>query len=214
MNIEKPSLEILIQDKNFLRMVHLLSDKVRRSSYRFAQSHPVVSRQDLISEGIAAACSAYKNFDPAKGAWNSYTYMYVRNAMQVFSKKFCHQLSISERDSREHLEEMTSIGVIRIDQMTYEKGDDETKFDIPGCSGVEVPEFNEAFYFKGSSDLEISMFKDHIIEDKTLQEIAIKYKTSKSNVYNTIQRMSLRIKERVQVYEQENADSLSKLWQD
>jgi RNA polymerase sigma factor (sigma-70 family) len=199
----KPTLESLIEDKNFKTMVETLSYKALRSSYRFAKEHPVVSREDLISEGMTAACNAYKNFDPAKGAWTSYTYMYVLNAMQTFCKKNCHQLSISEKEARDNLAEMTNIGIVRIDNRP---GDSEDMtFDIPVGSGVEVGENEfEEFYFRGFSPLEVSMFKEHVLEDKTLQEIATKYNVSKSSVYTTIDRLSRRMRERVDYYEQED----------
>jgi len=203
----KPTLESLIEDKNFKTMVETLSYKALRSSYRFAREHPIVSQQDLVSEGMAAACNAYKNFDPAKGAWTSYTYMYVLNAMQTFCKRNCHQLSISEKESRDHLAEMTSIGVVRIDQPRGASDDQERSIDIPVGSGVEVGENEfEEFYFRGFSPLEVSMFKEHVFEEKTLQEIARNYNVSKSSVYTTIDRLSKRMRERVAYYEQENRD--------
>ncbi len=212
MNIEKPSLETLLKDKNFTNMVDALSHTALKSSYRFSKSHPIVTRQDLVSEGITAACSVYKNFDPSKGAWASYTYMYVMNAMKVFCKKFCHQLSISEGASRDHLAEMTNVGIVHIDQM-FDKLDDG-KFDIPGCSGVEIVEFDESFYFRGLSKIEIDMFKYHVFEDKTIQQVALKYKTSKSNVYNIIERMLSRIRERIENNEQKDANGMPELRQE
>jgi RNA polymerase sigma factor (sigma-70 family) len=203
--VSKPTLESLIEDKNFKTMVETLSYKALRSSYRFAKEHPVVSQQDLVSEGMTAACNAYKNFDPAKGAWTSYTYMYVLNAMQTFCKKNCHQLSISEKEARDHLAEMTNIGIVRIDQPRGQSDDQERSIDIPVGSGVEVGENEfEEFYFRGFSPLEVSMFKEHVFEDKTLQEIAKKYNVSKSSVYTTIDRLSKRMRERVEYYEQED----------
>ena len=195
--IEKPSLETLITSKNFRGMTDALSYKAMRSSYRFIQAHPVVSRQDLVSEGITAACAAYKNFDPSKGSWCSYTYMYVLNAMQTYCKKFCHPLSISERESREHLADMTGIGVVRIDRSNPEYGDKQ--FDIPVGSGVEVGEYEvDEFYFRGFAPLEVTIFKEHVLQDKTLQEVALKYNLSKSSVYTTIDKLSKRMRERVE----------------
>jgi RNA polymerase sigma factor (sigma-70 family) len=204
--VDKPPLETLITEKNFVKMVDSLSFKTLRSSYRFNAEHPLVSQQDLVSEGITAACTVYKNFDPSKGAWTSYTYMYVLNAMQTFCKRNCHQLSISEKEARNHLGDMTKIGVVRIDSRPG-GGDDEKQFDIPVGSGIEVGqnEFEE-FYFRGFAPLEVAMFKEHVLEDKTLQEIAIKYGVSKSNVYTTIDRLSQRMRERVEYYEQNDRD--------
>jgi|RhiMethySRZTD1v2_1073278.scaffolds.fasta_scaffold08327_10 RNA polymerase sigma factor (sigma-70 family) len=205
--VSKPTLESLIQDKNFRTMVETLSYKALRSSYRFAQEHPIVSQQDLVSEGMTAACNAYKNFDPAKGAWTSYTYMYVLNAMQTFCKKNCHQLSISEKEARDHLADMTNIGVVRISRERRDGASGDAGFDIPIGSGVEIGENEfEEFYFRGFSPLEVSMFKEHVLEDKTLQEIARKYNVSKSSVYTTIDRLSKRMRERVEYYEQESRD--------
>ncbi len=206
--VEKPTLEALITNKDFVKMVETLSFKTLRSSYRFNSEHPIVSQQDLVSEGVTAACAVYKNFDPAKGAWTSYTYMYVLNAMQTFCKKNCHQLSISEKEARDHLGDMTNIGVIRIDRVNGHKDDgNHPAFDIPSASGVEYhhDEFEE-FYFRGFAPLEVAMFKEHILEDKTLQEIANKYGVSKSNVYTTIDRLSKRMRERVEYYEQNDRD--------
>lgn len=201
----KPTLESLIEDKNFKTMVETLSYKALRSSYRFAKEHPIVSREDLISEGMTAACNAYKNFDPTKGAWTSYTYMYVLNAMQTFCKKNCHQLSISEKEARDHLSEMTNIGVVRISRESRDDNGGGSHLDIPVGSGVEVGENEfEEFYFRGFSPLEVSMFKEHIFEDKTLQEIARNYNVSKSSVYTTIDKLSKRMRERVAYYEQED----------
>ncbi len=203
--VSKPSLESLITDKNFVKMVETLSFKTLRSSYRFNTEHPIVSQQDLVSEGMTAACNVYKNFDPSRGAWTSYTYMYVLNAMQTFCKKNCHQLSISEKESRDHLGDMTKIGVVRIDR----RAEDENgrSFDIPVGSGVEAgkDELDE-FYFRGFAPMEVAMFKEHILEEKTLQEVATKYGVSKSNVYTTIDRLSQRMRERVEYYEQNDSD--------
>ncbi len=202
----KPTLESLIEDKNFKAMVSTLSYKAMRTSYRFNMEHPLVSHKDVISEGMLAACNAYKNFDPAKGAWTSYTYMYVLNAMQTFCKKNCHQLSISEKESRDHLGEMTKIGIVRISREDRDS-DGNGSFDIPVGSGVEAGENEfEEFYFRGFSPTEVSMFKEHVFEDKTLHEIAKKYNVSKSSVYTTIDRLSKRMRERVEYYEQENRD--------
>lgn len=203
--VNKPTLESLIEDKNFKTMVETLSYKALRASYRFGSEHPIVSQQDLVSEGMMAACNAYKNFDPAKGAWTSYTYMYVLNAVQTFCKKNCHQLSISEKEARDHLGEMTKIGIVRIDQPRGRSDEQERSMDIPAGSGVEPGENEfEEFYFRGFSPLEVAMFKEHIFEDKTLQEIAKKYNVSKSSVYTTIDRLSKRMRERVSYYEQED----------
>lgn len=201
--VDKPTLESLVTNKDFVSMVKALAYKTIRASYRFSTEHPIVSQEDLISEGITAACNAYKNFDPSKGAWTSYTYMYVLNAMQTFWKKNCHQLSISEKESRDHLEDMTKINIVRIAREDRDHG--SINFDIPVGSGVEVgqDEFEE-FYFRGFSPVDVAMFKEHVFEDKTLQEIAFKYKVSKSNVYTTIQKLSQRMKDRIEYYEQED----------
>jgi len=199
--ISKPTLESLLELKDFKSMLNALSYKALRSSYRFHTSHPLVSKADLLSEGITAACSAYKNYDPSKGAWCSYTYMYVQNAMQTYCKKFCHSLSITEKDSRDNLADLTSIGVLHIDQQL----EDGAKFDLPVGSGIEVGENEiDEFYFRGFSSFETSLLKEHILEEKTLQEIAIKYKMSKSSVYTVVARLLERMKERIDYYESQD----------
>lgn len=210
--VDKPSLESLLTSKEFTTMLEALAYKALRGSYRFAQEHPIVSRQDLISEGTASAIAAYKNFDPAKGAWTSYTYMYVLNAMQVFCKKNCHQLSISERDSRHNLADMTNIGVVRLNREDERR--DGSNVDIPVGSGVELGEYElDDYYFRGFAPQDVAMFKEHHLEDRTLQEIATKYRTSKSNVFLVVERLTERIRERIETYEQNDRDPLPKLRQ-
>lgn len=204
--VNKPTLESLLSSKEFTTMVDTLSYKTLRRSYRFNTEHPLVSQEDLISEGITSAIAVYKNFDPAKGTWCSYTYMYVLNAMCTFSKKNCHQLSISEKEARDHLGDMTNIGVVRISREDRDH-DGNGSFDIPVGSGVEVGENEfEEFYFRGFAQSEIDIFKDHILNDKTLQEIANKYDIAKSNVFMIIDKMSQRMRERVEYYEQNGRD--------
>lgn len=205
--INKPSLESLLDNKDFKDMLNAVAYTALRSSYRFSQSHPIISKQDLVSEGIAAACSAYRNFDPAKGAWCSYVYMYIKNAMQTFCKKFCHSLSISEKESREYLGDMTKIGVTRIDAPL---SDDQQSSDYllpPSASGVDIHADDlDEFYLRGFQPIEITMFKEHLLEDRTLQDIANRHGVTKSTVNTTINMMYARIKERIEYYESQNRD--------
>lgn len=206
--LEKPSLESLLSSQEFKKMLNILSHKARKSIYRFSSisDHPIATTEDLISEGVLAAIKTYPNFDPSRGDWCGYTYMYVLHAMQVFCKKNSHQLSISEREARDHLGELACIGVVRIDRPIQSDGND-LHFDIPVGSGVDASQVDlDSFYFNGFSDLEVSMFKEHIIEDRTLQEIALKYGISRSTVFVTIDKMSKRIRERVEIDEQKNRD--------
>lgn len=204
--VEKPTLESLITSPDFVSMLKNLAAKTLRISDRFTDEHPLVSKPDLISEGVTAACNVYKNFDPAKGKWTSYTFMYVLNAMQTFAKRNCHQLSISEKEARNHLCDMTKIGVVRIHREDRARHGGET-FDIPVGSGVEIDQ-NEVdeFYFRGFSQMEVEIFKEHVFEDKTFQQISNERNLSKSSIYLIIERLSRRMKERIQEHEENHTD--------
>lgn len=206
--LEKPSLESLLSSQEFKKMLKLLAFKARRFVYTFSLmvDHPLADTEDLMSEGVLAAIKAYPNFDPARGDWCSYTYMYVLNAMQTFCKKNSHQLSISEREARDNLHKLSCIGVVRVDRK-IQTDFGEMSFDIPSGSGVDVSHVDlDNYYFNGFSNLEVSMFKEHVIEDRTFQEIALKYGIPRSTVFVTIDKMSKRIRERVELDEQKNRD--------
>jgi RNA polymerase sigma factor (sigma-70 family) len=194
--IVKPTLEQLVTDSGFKKMIEALAYRTIMQ-YRSGNTSYLISKKDLVSEAIAAACAAYANFDPARGAWTTYTYLYALNAMQTYCKKFSHPLSISEKDARTNLPYLGSIGIMRIDQQI--DNTDEGKFDIPVGSGVEIVEEGVVDeYLRGFSHDSIAMLKEHILEGKTLYQIGIKYGMSKSKVYNIIHKMMDRVKERVE----------------
>jgi hypothetical protein len=102
---------------------------------------------------------------------------------------------------------MTKIGVIRID--TPLSGEDNTNELAlpPSASGVDINRTDlDDFYLRGFQPMEITIFKEHLLEDRTLQDIANRYGITKSTVNTTINMMYSRIKERIEYYESENRD--------
>jgi len=188
----KQSLEFYITQTNFQ---DLLTNTARKFVARYSKygSAPMIEVGDLVNEGMIASNTAYNSFDPSKDVlFSTYAFPYARHAMDAYCRKFCHVLSISEKDSREHLQKMTDTGVLRIDQQS---SSEEGQFDIPVSSGLDALSDTEEFLFSGLSDLEKEIARLSFIEGMTTREIAAKFNISKSRVSNILQQA----KERMQI---------------
>lgn len=187
---EKPTLEQLLDDTSF-------NNTVRNLAYSFYGkfgSNPMVSMEDLINEGLLAAATAYTSFDHTRGyLFKTHAFPYVKHAMQTYCRKFCHVLSISEKESRNHLDEMLGVGILRIDQ----KHDNESSdFDIPIGSGVDISTVDE-YFFIGFSAFEKRLAQDYFLNDLSTRELAVKYGVSRSRVGSIVQDLTRRMRERV-----------------
>ena len=188
---DKPSLTQLLDDTSF-------KNTVRNLAYNFYGkfgSNPMISMEDLTNEGLLAAATAYTSFDHTRGfMFKTHAFPYVKHAMQTYCRKFCHVLSISEKESRLHLDEMLDVGVLRIDQRTNEN--DDSDFDIPVGSGLEFTHDVDE-YFVGFSEFERQVAKDHFLNDMSTRELAMKYNVSRSRVGSIVQDLARRMRERV-----------------
>jgi RNA polymerase sigma factor (sigma-70 family) len=194
--INKPSLESLISDKNFKSMLEAMAYRAI-GTFCSGKTQYVIDRKDLVGEGIAAACAIYDRFDPARATWNTFTFLYAKNAMQTYCKKHNHPFSISEKDARGDFGYISSMGIVRLDQISRE-GDDY-QFDIPAASGIAKSEQEiEEIYFKGLNEPDVTMLKAYIFDNETMYSIAQRHNISKSKVYNIIHRTINRIKERLE----------------
>lgn len=188
----KPALSTLLEDPNFIQTVKNLA-------YGFYSKYgynPMISMEDLENEGMLAASVAYNSFNLAyECTFKTHAYQYMRHAMNTYCRKFCHVLSISEKDTRNHLDEMLGVGILRIDQ----KQDSETdEFDIPVGSGVESYYDIDEFFFTGFSLFERSLATDHLINDMSLQQLSRKYGVSKSRVGSIINGLKARMRTRIE----------------
>lgn len=163
----------------------------------------MVTVNDLKDEGYLAAIVAYQTFDHRLGAtsnymqsFRTYAYRYIKTAMSAYCRRYNHVLSISERDSRDHMDVINDIQVIHIDHQT----ENSDGFDIPVGSGVEAPQEVSDHLFVGLSTLETNLIKGHIIDECSLQELAVQYGLSKSRAGELIREAKNKMKERGRDY--------------
>ena len=156
----------------------------------------LIDRHDLESEGFLASAIAYDSFDPTLGKFSTWAFPYIKNAMTNFCLKFRHPLSISANAARTDITALMDIGVLHLN-WPDEDGHD---FDIPVASGVDQASETIEFFFKGFSDFEQELLKEHLLDDYSLQEIAFKHGMSKSHVRVLIKRLQARMKARAVDY--------------
>lgn len=187
---DKPTLEQLLDDTSFKTTVRNLAYKF----YRKFGSNPMVSIEDLTNEGFLAAATAYISFDHTRGfLLKTHAYPYMKYAMQTYCRKFCHVLSISEKEARVHLDDMLNVGVLRIDQ---KQDDENSDFDIPVGSGVDISNVGE-YFFIGFSAFEKRLAQDYFLNDLSTRELSLKYNVSRSRVGSIIQDLTRRMRDRV-----------------
>ena len=191
-SLTKPSLEDLLEDPGFKRTVDNLA-------YGFITkygSNPLIDREELRNEALLAATIAYGSFDPERGCrFKTHAFPYMQNAMNTFCRRYCHVLSISEKDARTHLGDMLGVGIMRIDQHQDENGEE---FDIPVGSGVEANYDLADFLFTGFTAFERTIATEYFLEEKSLQNIAHKYNMSKSRVGSIIAGLRTRMARRAE----------------
>ncbi len=187
---DKPTLEQLLDDTSF-------NNTVRNLAYNFYGkfgSNPMVSIEDLTNEGLLAAATAYTSFDYSRGfLFKTHAFPYIKHAMQTYCRKFCHVLSISEKESRLHLDDMLNVGVLRIDQ---KQDDENSDFDIPVGSGVDISNVGE-YFFIGFSAFEKLLAQDYFLNDLSTRELSLKYNVSRSRVGSIMQDLTRRMRDRV-----------------
>jgi RNA polymerase sigma factor (sigma-70 family) len=187
----KPDVSTLLLDQNFQ---DLLTNTARKFVARYSKygGASMIEVGDLVNEGMIASNTAYNSFDPTKDVlFSTHAFPYARHAMDAYCRKFCHVLSISEKDSREYLQEMTGTGVLRIDQQS---SSEEGQFDIPVVSGLDSVSDTEEFLFSSLSDIERDVARLSLIEGMTTREIAAKFNISKSRVSNILRQAKERLK--------------------
>ncbi len=193
---EKLPLETLLDD-NLQDMIRCIAMGFRRK-YARTHNHYMITDQDLISEGTLATVTAYKSFDPTRGIlFRTYAYPYIRYAMQTYCRKFSHPLSISEKCARDDFGSIMNIPVIHIDQL-----DEDTEFDIPMGSGLNLPQELDVLYMTGFTDFERATFVDYVFNQLSLQELSHKYGRSKTRMGVIMNQLKDRIKTKVQYHEQ------------
>jgi len=196
--IEKLPLETLL-DNDLQNMINCLATNFRLKYAKSCNSH-MITQQDLVSEGMLATVTAYMSFDPTRGVlFRTYSYPYIRYAMQTYCRKFSHPLSISEKYARENFGSIMNIDIVYIDQL-----DEDTEFDIPIGSGINTLSDIDDGYMMGFTDFERNILKDHIFNQLSLQVLSQKYGLSKTRMGVIVNQLKDRIKERIQYYEQNN----------
>jgi RNA polymerase sigma factor (sigma-70 family) len=200
-NAGKPALEDVILDTNFQ---NLLRNMARKFTMRYAKfgANAMIDVEDLVNEGMLAAATAYTSFDHKRGVlFHTHAYLYVQHAMDAYCRKFSHVLTISEKESRDHLGELNNLGVLRIDQESSQGND----FDIPNSSGMESSQCDvEDYFFAGFSTFEKNLARDNMVNGLSISELASKYNVSRSRVGVILQDLKDRMKDRAQRYVEED----------
>jgi RNA polymerase sigma factor (sigma-70 family) len=194
--VKKPLEELLDSDTN--DMIKCLASKYRTKYSRYNNSS-MISQGDLVSEGYIGATVAYQTFDPTKASFRTYAFPYIINAMLTYCRKFSHALSISERSAREDFPMIAGISVIHIDQY-----DDDTEFDIPVGSGVETTQDVDEYFLIGFNDFERELIKEYMLDEYSLQDLAIRHNMSKSRIGEIMRGLTDRMKMRAQNYDKDD----------
>jgi len=203
--LEKPSLDVLLtQDLHDL--VQCTASRYFGFYGRKATHSVMIAQENLAQEGYVAVMVAYESFDPLKAsskdmvrAFRTHAFPYIKNAMLVYCRKFCHTLSISDKDARYDFDKMVSVGVVHMDQL-----DEDEEFDLPVGSGVEVSQDVDDYFLVGFSDFERKIVRDHIINGYSLQEVANIYGISKSRAREVVDSLKRRMRSRIEGYDQNN----------
>ena len=193
---EKPSLEELL-DQDLKDMINAMAAKYM-APFASKPHGSMISHADVVSEGMIGVMRAYNAFDPNGGAaFKTFAFTPIRNAMLAYCRKFSHTLTISEKAARDDMGTLNGIGVVHIDQLNVDEGE---TFDIPVGSGVEVQNDAEEFFFRGFTDFEAQLARDHLVEGYSLQEIAMRHDMSKTRAREIIQELKVRMQSRADRY--------------
>ena len=198
--IEKPPLEELLDDD----MKDMINAMAARIMAPFANKphSSMISHGDVVSEGYIGVMRAYNAFDPNGGAaFKTFAFTPIRNAMLAYCRKFSHTLTISEKAARDDMGQLNGIGVVHIDQLDTGEGEG---FDIPIGSGVEVSGDVDEYFFRGFTELEAALARDHLMEGFSLQEVANRHDLSKTRAREIIQGLKARMQERANRYVADN----------
>lgn len=201
---EKLPLQTLVSEDSFQKT---LMNLVNHYSTRYIsrESNGVIDSSDLFNEAILGAATAYRTYDPNRGVlFKTYAYPYMKHLIESHCKRYCHSLTISEKASRDNLCDMTDVGLIYIDQLIDNEQYSENDFDIPVGSGVEYSDDVNEYFFMGFSNFEKQIARDHMINNYSLAELAIKYSISKSRAGSIIKGLIERMKDRARRYVDEN----------
>ena len=203
LEIHKPSLDSL-----FTQQLHDLVNAIaNRHYYQYGRrgNSPLISQEDLAQEGMVAVAVAYKSFNPSLGyttddkkSFRTHAWRYITSAMRTHCVRYGHPLSISEKAARRELDVISSIHVVRIDSVGT--NDNQHKFDIPVCSGVEVGLDANDYLMIGFSQMERDMLTDHILNNYSLAEVGSKHGMSKSRASEIIIDLTARMKPRAEEY--------------
>jgi DNA-directed RNA polymerase len=179
----KPDLIDLI-DKNFEEIV---KGKAWYYANKYGRSHPLINQEDLAAEGMLATVKAYELFNPAKGAFSTYAFIYVDKAMLNYCNKYCFQLSAGSRDIRNKMPAIQAAhsGIIRLDEI-----------DIPYTPTADDGIDLEEYFCEGFTEADKVLVYDRFIHNMKLKDIAYKHHMSVSGVYSRIKRLSHKLKER------------------
>ena len=212
--IEKPSLDALL-NQDLHDLINATANKFYTIYGKNNYNTIMISKEDLSLEGYLGATTAYQSFNPVLGfsddaavSFRTHAYLYINNAMLTYCRKFSHPLSISEKSARNDWGEIISIGVVFIDEQRRRdatRSFDETMFDIPVGSGVDVSHLDiESYFLAGFSSLERNLVKDHFIDGCTLRSLSKRYQLSWQRIGEIVRKLRDRLRERVKNYVQDN----------
>jgi hypothetical protein len=204
--VEKPSLEILLTT-DLINLINRTASQFYRIHGKKSIHSAMITQEDLAQQGFYATIVAYDSFNPdlcvnddLAIAFRTHAFLYIRDAMSTYCRKFGHTLSISNHAARDNgLSAMMDIGVIHIDQF-----ENDEEFDIPIGSGVDTSQDLDDYFFAGFSALERDLVKDHMIDGYSLQELSIRHKISKSRAGEIIRKLTERMRIRAQQYVENN----------
>lgn len=191
---DKTSLDNLI-DENLNDMVAALANTYYQAYKNNTHGRALITAEDLEGEGFVAVALSHGSYDPSKGAFRTWAYPYIRNAMQEYCLRFCHTLSISRKAARTELPQMLSVGVVHIDQL-----EEDSEFDIPAGSGMHSLEEARDYLFSGLVGFERKIVEDYLLHDLTLRQIAMRNPISASRAGKIIRKATDGIKEKVKEY--------------
>lgn len=198
--LEKPALDVLL-DHNLHNLIQCTASHFY-GVYGKRKHGVMITQEELALEGYVGVTVAYESFDPNLGftdnaiqSFRTHAYLYIKNAMLTYCRKFGHSLSISEKAARSEFKDIISIGVVHIDQL-----DDDEEFDVPVGSGVEVSQDVDEYFLAGFTDFERSLVKDRIIDGYSLQEVSARHGLSKSRAGEILRELTERMRIRAENY--------------
>lgn len=164
---EKPSLEVLLSDEQFINLVNATVQKYAKTNMP-SQKNGMIDSSELFSEAMLAITKSYNTFDPTYGIkFTTYAYNPMRNAILAYCRKFSHVLSIPEKESRTRLGELKNIPVVRLD---------DSPLDVPCESGQNTRDAKLGcdHILNGFNDFEKSVIVDRLVYEMPYSKIAEK----------------------------------------